>query len=240
MGNEIVRTRISRKTVGRNKGFVLTIDVKVEDQTKQIKYYAKIQEFELDMVLSHWILKEMKCGPERCFFVPIKRTTQASDKLGIITEEVKNLHIAQGIGSSAYGHRVLNHAEVVVTDAFLLSIAVQLCKFSRIPDNRGNWGFVGLDTDWEQNADRTHRLSIIDFSSCDYYEENFETKSAFVKFWATNVRLMIKRCSIADILRRNVAHWERTMRAVLDQQTQHFPWLHSKATFTAARMRPDG
>lgn len=240
-GHKIVRKEVLPKTVGRNGGFILVFDVYLQDQTKQIQYYAKIQEFELDMILSHWVLKEMSCGPSRCFFHPIKQSSSYFSHLalGMITEEVEALHLARGLGLTRHGDQVLKQADAFLTDSFLLSIAVQLCQFTRIPDNRDNWGFIGLQQEGSVHGEKTaHRVSIIDFSSYGYAASSgFDSKAAFSQFWANNIHAMISRCSLVDPSKRTYRDWEELVTAALEQQADRFPWLHSKSAFLGMLQR---
>lgn len=117
--HEIVNTEIKAKTVGRNRSFVLIIVVRArvgERALQRVRYYVKIQTMEFDMIFSHWILKEMKCGPEKCFFCPIKVSKKNYNEyflrnfkeLGMITEEVAGLLTARDIGKVADKAYILN------------------------------------------------------------------------------------------------------------------------------------
>lgn len=244
-GYEITYKRVGPKTIGRNRGFVLNVLLENgEDDCKFVKYFAKIQDLELDMVLSHWILKELKCGPERCFFLPVKRSKFGPNdwfkrpmELGMITENVEKLHTARQIRTYAQKDSVLDKAETFLADSFLLSIAVHLCQFTRIPDNSDNWGFVGLKPDAAKEQAKAHRLSIIDFSSYDYWYDCFQSKSSFIRFWVTQVTSMMSRCSIVDPQKRGWADWECIVKQALDLQCNHFPWLQNKAAFLTELQR---
>lgn len=239
-GNEILSTNILPKCTGRNPGFALLVCIHFTDQksTIQVRYYVKMEDIELNMVLSHWMLKELKCGPERCFFKILRHSKLNSSSkpfvLGVITEEVADFQTAKAAGLSDQCDRILDNESTFLVDSFILTIAAHLGQFSRIPDNRENWGFVRLA---QHTMEPGSRISIIDFSSYDYYRSPFDSRERFLAHWASNCSSMIYQYRVTDPLNRTHADWKRNVTQALDRQHQHFPWLQSKAAFQEVLQR---
>lgn len=169
------------------------------------------------MVLSHWILKEMGCGPQQCKFeLLIGGTAYCSTILGVVTEEVRDFQTARQIGYTADKAQVPAQRDSLVSEGFLMTMVAHVCQFTRIPGNRDNWGYIRLQSQSQAEQPYTARsISIIDFSSYDYDRDVFGTKATFLKRWAGTIDSMLERCNIAsrdDWQSSLERHWTNTIR----------------------------
>lgn len=166
---------ISPKVIGRNDGFV--IKVSAADPDREVCYYAKIQEVidSYETALVHHMMRLIKCGPDTFFFPAL----DSSDgiKLGVITAEVKGFTMARAM-TEAQQDLFLFHDDLLST-TFLLTILIQLGRFSNIPANIDNWGLVSL----ENPSISFPHFALVDFSSCGENPGFFRSADAFKDGW---------------------------------------------------------
>lgn len=232
--------------MGRNDGFIIvtTVDYLVTRNITVICYYAKVQEFEFDVILSHFILKELKCGPQRCFFFWLDNNQYSSylyhqqAKLGVITEEVDDFMTAKVERNYRSGRRMIQNRDQFFCDTFLMTVVVHLGKFSPIPDNFDNWGLLGMFQDgdeeyleYDESEEATPvssepRHCIVDFSSYSYHHKGtFQSSDAFKEFW-TDICRNFQRYSRFPTSQLLVG-----VSSALEHQHECFPWLQSKTAF---------
>lgn len=229
--DEIKTITIYEKFIGRNEGFIL--DVNCTNSDFRTTFYAKLQTASMDTVLIHHILKSMKCGPDR-FHVVLLETSYYH---GVITEGVKGWNMASYLTRSKK-NELLNEKKQISATTFLLTLLVELGQFGNIPNNRGNWGFVG---DGDDSVPYPH-MSLIDFSRGRRVKYSFSSSDVFIRRWKESLEYLYNKwepvCGpIEDLqLFRDRTKDLRTSflrDPVIEEQVQHFPFLQSKQAFTA-------
>ena len=153
-----IRILISPKVIGRNDGFI--IKVSAADPDREVCYYAKIQEVidSYETALVDHMMRLMKCGPDSFCFPAIDGLDGI--QLGVITAEVEGFTMARAL-TEAQQDQFLFHDDLLST-TFLLTILIQLGRFSNIPANIDNWGLVSL----KHPSISFPHLALVDFSSC--------------------------------------------------------------------------
>lgn len=229
-----VSFEIAKKVVGRNRGFIIlaTIEDTINKTSKLVRYYAKIQSLHVETVLMHELLKLMSCGPSRYFITILQKElycwflneTQERYSHGVITEEVPNLVLASQLRESS----VSLVTPELLAELLMMTMIVQLGKFSRIPDNADNWGIVintGLCDSMPHNYSR---LSIIDFSSAEYYGDYFANRTTFSNALFCNMSDLVMRLTLDE--KNNTQRMSREEIERFDENTK-IPWLVSKQAF---------
>ena len=166
---------ISPKVIGRNDGFV--IKVSAADPDREVCYYAKIQEVidSYETALVHHVMRLMKYGPDTFFFPALNGSDGI--KLGVITAEVEGFTMARSL-TEAQQDQFLFHDDLLST-TFLLTVLIQLGRFSNIPANVDNWGLV-----FSENPSISFpHLALVDFSSCGENPGFFRSADAFKDGW---------------------------------------------------------
>ena len=213
---------ISPKVIGRNDGFVLMVSTSSPD--RKVCYYAKIQEVidSYETALVHHMMRLMKCGPDTFCFPAI----EGSDgiKLGVITAEVEGFTMARAL-TEAQQDQFLFHDDLL-SATFLLTILIQLGRFSNIPGNIDNWGLVSL----ENPSISFPHLALVDFSSCGGNPGFFRSADAFRDGWL--------KCIDKIAFEWKVTTWDKWIahRAELlnsnklsvVEKMAHFPFLQSQ------------
>lgn len=225
---EIKSLEFQPKLVGRNEGFIFIVNIVLFSTKEEVSkwYYAKVQDVEVDMVLSHNLLKEVSSGPEYCFFALLQNSA-GRVKMGVVTQEVSGFC---SVDELDIFQRCTVHGDnyAFLADTFLMTLLVHLGQFTRIPDNTENWGFVGFDE--EKQGEHMHRLRIIDFSSREYRKYSFSSKDRFLQDWGYNYTQAMHTRSTS--YRSASSRLDlSTLEAALEHQHCNFPWLRSKDAF---------
>ncbi len=226
-GKNVLRINILRKTIGRNKGFIM--DVLVSGEEKSIRYYAKIQSVSIDTVMIHYLLKFTKCGPDEFHIVLLtsqeSEFTSESSKHGVITREAEGCKMALD-WTDTERQRIGASEKLFRTDSFLLTFFTGFGQFGNLPRNISNWGFANWEAKIEcEEIATSPSLMMIDFSPGG---ENIPTSSHidFFHEWLINHKRM---CRLEDAICTASVDSFRTVDVALSQ-ARHIEWLHSKQT----------
>jgi len=221
--NEI-SIQISPKVIGRNEGFVM--DVSTSNPDREVCYFAKIHEVvdSYETALVHHILRLMKCGPDMFFFPTLDGSEGI--KQGVITAEVGGFTMARDLTEAQQDQFLFG--DDLLSTTFLLTLLIQLGRFSNIPNNIDNWGLVSL----ENPSIAFPHLALVDFSSCGVNPDFFHSVDSFKDGWLNCIDKIAFKWKVTawDEWIEHRAMLANTNKLSIAKQMQHFPFLQSQQT----------